>query len=319
LFASATLLPILKNIPGVELVGIASAAGVHARHAAQKFGFAYAASGEQEIFADDSINTIAILTRHHLHPDLAAKALLSGRHVFVEKPLAIDEAGLLKVITALQGEDGEKGAIPGLLLVGFNRRFAPLAIELAGFLSGRQEPLFMHFRVNAGFIPLHHWTQDPAVGGGRIIGEGCHYVDFLSFLAGAAPLTVTAHALPDAGKYSRDNVTMTFTFPDGSLGVVDYLANGDKALAKEKLEVFCAGRAAVLDDFRTLEMIKDGHRKRLKRAQDKGWRGEWQAFSRAIVTGGTPPIPYDQLIRVTRATFAVVESLKCGSLIAIPH
>ena len=159
---------------------------------------------------------------------------------------------------------------------------------------------------------MNHWTQDPAQGGGRIIGEGCHFVDFLTFLTGAAPLSVTAVALPDNGKYSSDNVSMTFTYPDGSVGVLDYLANGDKSFPKERLEVFSGGRIAVLDDFRSLELVRDGHRSMLKKAQDKGWKDEWVSFANAIRTGAQPPIPYEQLVGVTKATFAAMESLQNG-------
>jgi predicted dehydrogenase len=151
--------------------------------------------------------------------------------------------------------------------------------------------------------------HDPVQGGGRIIGEGCHFVDFITFLVGAAPVNVAAHALPDAGKYRGDIATMTFTFPDGSLGVVDYLANGDKSFPKERVEVFCGERVAVLDDFRALEMIKGGKKTVKRSGQDKGHLAEMQAFAEAIRTGGQPPIPYDQLIGVTRATFRVLESI----------
>jgi predicted dehydrogenase len=198
------------------------------------------------------------------------------------------------------------------MTVGFNRRFAPLSLQLADFLKDRNEPLYAHYRINAGYIPLSHWTHDPAQGGGRIIGEGCHFVDYLAFLAGAAPVSVTAQALPENGRYHEDNVSMAFTFPDGSVGVVDYLASGDKSFPKERLEVFCEGRVAVLDDFRSLELVHDGHRQVVKQAQDKGWFGEWQAFVKAIQEGGQPPIPYEQLVGVTKATFAAIESLRNG-------
>jgi predicted dehydrogenase len=203
------------------------------------------------------------------------------------------------------------------LTVGFNRRFAPLAQQLAAHFAHRTEALYMHYRVNAGYIPLNHWTQDPKIGGGRIIGEACHFIDFLTFLVGAPPVTVTAHALPDGGKYCEDNVSMTFTFSDGSMGVVDYLANGDKSFPKERVEVFCAGAIAVLDDFRVLQMVKDGSRKEERRTQDKGWKNEWIAFAGAIREGGGPPIPYDQLIGVTRSTFAAVESIRSGQTVSI--
>jgi len=310
LFANATLLPAIRKIPAIQLAGIASAGGLHAQHSARKFGFSYAASSDDEILNDPNINTVAILTRHDMHAALVLKALQAGKHVFVEKPLAITPESLEEIVQALSSANS-------LLLTGFNRRFAPLAVELSKFLADRREPLHMHYRVNAGCIPLNHWVHDPAQGGGRIIGEGCHFVDFLAFLAGAAPLSVSASALPDNGKYHQDNISMTFTFPDGSLGVVDYLSNGHKSFPKERLEVFCGGRVAVLDDFRSLELVHAGQRRVVKKAQDKGWYGEWVAFSKAIREGGEPPIPYEQLVGVTKATFAVMESLRAGKTINI--
>ncbi len=308
LYANATLLPALKKVDGLTRIGIASAGGLHARHAGEKFGFRYACSDDDQLLNDPDITTLAILTRHDTHADLVLKALRAGKHVFVEKPLAINSEQLASLREQiLNTKDGP------LLTVGFNRRFAPLARQLAAFLQGRTEALYAHYRVNAGLIPLSHWTQDPALGGGRLVGEGCHFVDFLTFLVSAAPLSVSARALPDGGKYCADNFSLTFTFPDGSIGVLDYLANGDKSFPKERVEVFCGGRVAVLDDFRTLEMVRDGKRKQVKGAQNKGWVDEWRAFVRAIRTGGPPPIPYEQLFDVTQATFAALESLREGS------
>ncbi len=204
-----------------------------------------------------------------------------------------------------------------MLTVGFNRRFAPLARQLAAFYKHRAEPLHVHYRVNAGFIPANHWTQDPAVGGGRIIGEGCHFVDFITFLVGAAPVCVSAFAIPDNGKYREDNVSLTLTFPDGSIGVVDYLANGDRSVAKERVEVFGGGRIAVLDDFRKLETVDNGRRKVVTAAQDKGWKDEWVALAKAIKEGCEPPIPYEQLVGVTKATLAAVESIRSRAVVGI--
>jgi predicted dehydrogenase len=304
LYANATLLPALKKVDGIDLVGIASASGLHAQHAAKKFGFAYAASNDGEIINDPNIDTVAILTRHDTHAELVLKALQAGKHVFVEKPLAINRDQLAAISEQLLSSHSS------LLTVGFNRRYAPLARQLASHFAHRTEALYAHYRVNAGYLPLNHWTQDPDVGGGRIIGEGCHFIDFITFLVGAVPVSVSAVALPDNGKYREDNVSMTFTFPDGSVGVVDYLANGDKSFPKERIEVFCGGRVAVLDDFRALEMVHDGRRKMVKGAQDKGWKEEWVAFAKAIREGGEPPIPYEQLVGVTKASFAAVESLR---------
>lgn len=318
LYANATLLPAIKRIPEIELVGIASSGGLHAQHSGKKFGFAYATSSEDEILNDPNINAIAILTRHNSHADLVVKALQAGKHVFVEKPLGLTDEQVERVVAALRVHR-PPSTVYGLLTVGFNRRFAPLAQQLAAHFTPRTDALYMHYRVNAGYIPVNHWTQDPAVGGGRIIGEACHFVDFLTFLVGAAPVSVSAQALPDAGKYRQDNVSMTFTFADGSIGVVDYLSSGDKSFPKERVEVFCGGRVAVLDDYRALELIHNGQRRTVKSAfrQDKGHYNEMLAFVSAIRSGGEPPIGYDQLIGVSKATLAAVESIQQNSAVKI--
>jgi predicted dehydrogenase len=252
-----------------------------------------------------------ILTRHDSHADLVVRALQAGKHAFVEKPLALNDEQLNTIVGALH-------ATPLLATVGFNRQFAPLAQQLSTFYSNRSEPLYTHYRVNAGYIPLNHWTHDPEQGGGRIIGEGCHFVDFITFLVGSAPVAVSAQTLPNNGKYREDNVSMTFTFADGSIGVVDYLANGDKSFPKERVEVFCGGSIAVLDDFRVLETVKNGQKKTVKlMGQDKGHFNEMQALVSGI-RSGQAPIPYEQLIGVTKATFAAVESIhKNGEKISI--
>ena len=311
LFANSTLLPVIKNNKDFELVGIASSGGLHAQHSGKKFGFQYATSSEDEIINDPKVNTVAILTRHDTHADLVVKALKAGKNVFVEKPLAINSVQLSAISKQL------KATSQSLLTVGFNRRFSPLAQNLKSSIVNRNEPLHAHYRVNAGYIPLNHWTQDEDLGGGRIIGEACHFIDLITFLVGAAPVSMSAHALPNNGKYREDNVSMTFTFPDGSLGVVDYLANGDKSMPKERLEVFCEGMVAVLDDYVSLSVVKDGKRKVENMAQDKGWKAEMTAFASVIKNGGEPPIPYEQIIGVTKATFAAVESIRSKSTVEI--
>lgn len=310
LYANATLLPVLKKTE-MNLVGIASAGGLKAQHSAKKFGFGYAASSADEVINDEKINTVAILTRHDLHAELVIKALQAGKHVFVEKPLAVNTEQLGLVEEALARHSS-------LVTVGFNRRFAPLARELKSFYDQRVEPLHIHYRVNAGYIPLKHWLHDPEQGGGRIIGEGCHFIDFVTFLVGASPVSVMTHALPDNGKYREDNVSMTFSFPDGSVGVVDYLANGDKSVPKERVEVFGGGKVATLNDYRSLEMVHNGHRKTIKNrlGQDKGWQDEMLALEKAVKSG-EPPISYEQLFGVTKASFAAVESLRRGEKVTI--
>lgn len=316
-FATAVLLPALSDLPHLEKVSIASASGMSAQHAAKRFGFARGTSDENEVLHDKQVNTLAILTRHHLHARQVMAALRAGKHVFCEKPLALNAAELQEIEQVLL-ETAEEGTAP-LLMVGFNRRFAPFAQQMQAFLSGRAEPLSAHYRVNAGYIPLSHWVHDPVQGGGRLIGEGCHFIDFLTFLVGSPPLSVSAVGLPDGGRYREDNLSLTFTFSDGSLGTLSYLANGDKSFSKERVEVFCAGRVAVLDDYRSLELVQQGSRRvqRARLRQDKGHAAEWQAFSAALLAGGPPPIPYEHLFGVTRASFAAVQALRSGKTIKI--
>jgi predicted dehydrogenase len=306
-FATAVMLPVIRRNQHIERIAIASAAGLHAQHAAQKFGFRYAAANEDQILSDPNINTIAILTRHNLHAGQVVRALKAAKYVFCEKPLAITSDQLTEIRQQLYSMSE-----PPLLMVGYNRRFAPMARRLADFLQPRKEPLIAHYRINAGFIPLNHWVHDLQQGGGRIIGEGCHFIDFLTFLVGNPPSSVYAHALPDNGRYREDNVVLTFGFPDGSLGTVTYLANGDKTFPKERIEVFCSGKVAVLDDFRSLIMVEDGRRQviKMRLRQDKGHSAEWDAFVAAVQAGGPPPIPSSHLFGVTEATLSAIESLR---------
>lgn len=305
-YATAVFLPVVQRSGGVQKVGIASASGLSARHAAQRYGFGFASSQESDILANPQIQVVAILTRHQHHARQVIQALRAGQHVFCEKPLAITPAELNAIQQLLEEKP------PALLTVGFNRRFAPFSRLLAQFLENRREPMFIQYRVNAGYLPLTHWLHDPQQGGGRIIGEGCHFIDYLTFLVGKPPLRVRTVGLPDGERYRQDNVCMTFTFEDGSIGTVTYLANGDKSLPKERVEVFCAGRVAVLEDYRSLELVQNGQRQKFtaRLRQDKGHQALWEAFVQAVRQGGQPPIPYDHLMSVTRASFAAVESLR---------
>jgi predicted dehydrogenase len=319
-FASAVLLPAIKKVPGIELVGVASGTGLSAQNAARRFNFSYATSHENQIINDPAINTVAILTRHNFHARQTIAAIKAGKHVFCEKPLALNAQELDEIFAEINSPRTQSAdAVKPLFTVGFNRRFAPFSQELKKFVSERQEALFIHYLVNAGQLPMNHWLHDPAQGGGRIIGEGCHFVDMLTFLVGEPPISVTAAGLPDDGRYREDNIHLTFTFPDGSIGTIDYLANGDKAFPKERLEVFGGEQIAVIDDFRTLEMVQGGKRKvqRSRLRQDKGHRAEWQAFVRSITKGGQPPIPYNHLYGVAQATFAAEEALRTGEKVSI--
>ena len=295
-YAKATFLPAMRKNKDTNFIGIASINGVNAQHAASKFGFDYATSSAQEIFKDKNINSVVIMTRHDEHTELVLQALKHGKHVYCEKPLALDLDALAEIETALG-----KPKTP-ILTVGFNRRFAPLAVHLQEFFTNRSEPLYAHYTVNAGFLPSNHWLHDDAQGGGRIIGEGCHFIDFLTWLAGQLPTAISAAALPDLGKYHQDNMQITLEFSDGSVGSVAYLANGNKSFPKERIEVFCAGKVAVLDDFRRLELVSSSGKKiyRSPFRQDKGHQAAWSAFVNTLQTGSEAPIPYPQLIAVSK-------------------
>ena len=306
-FANATLLPTIKQLKNIEFVGIASAGGLTARTSADKFGFRYCTTAIERILADPEINTVAILTRHNEHATQLIAALEAGKNVYVEKPLCLTPEELDAVIAAF-----ESMVTPVALMVGFNRRFAPFIVELRERLKTIQEPLMLHCRVNAGFIPKDHWTQDLAEGGGRLLGEGCHFLDLLIHLAGSTPERVTTRALPDSGRFSRDNFLVTLEFDNGSIGTLTYVANGDKGFAKEFIEVFGGGLAARLDNYRTLLIRGRGNKiQRTSRLrQDKGWHGEWEAFTTHLLAGGPEPIPFDEIVCTTTTTLAAWRSLE---------
>jgi predicted dehydrogenase len=297
------------------MVVACAANGSHARHAAEKFGFRSCTTDEQEIFDNPAVNTVVIATRHHLHATQVKAALRSGKHVFCEKPLCLNEVELNSIVAAREDQSSSRQ----LLMVGFNRRFAPFAVRLKSFLRDVREPLALHYRVNAGFLPADHWLNDPLEGGGRLLGEVCHFVDFLCFLTDAPPMEVETRSLPNPGHYSNDNIVCSLRFANGSQGTISYLANGDRSYSKERIEVFGGGSIAVLEDFRRLELVRGGN-KRVYRSllrQDKGHRGEWEAFITAIQTGAESPIPFREVVNATLATFALEESRCLAKPVAV--
>jgi predicted dehydrogenase len=264
--------------------------------------------------SDPDINTVVIATRHHLHAPQGLAALRAGKNVFCEKPLCLTEEELAEIVRTYSG----LGRKP-LLMVGFNRRFAPMAVRMKSFLDEIHEPLALHYRVNAGPMPRDHWVQDPEQGGGRVLGEVCHFVDFLTFLLGAAPIEVCANALANSGQYADDNVVIGLQYADGSRGTITYVANGDRSFSKERLEIFGGGAVAVLDDFRRLELIRHGRKQvfRSRLRQDKGHRGEWQAFAEAVRSGGEGPISFADIVSTTLSTLRIVDSRSCGRSVVV--
>ena len=312
-FATGTLLPAIQATGGFRFVGVATATGPSSHHAAQKYGFTFATTEEREVLADARVNLVAVLTRHDQHARQIVAALDAGKHVFCEKPPALDEDELAAIVHA------DARARARILAVGYNRRFAPMVVRMRAFLGDVAEPLMVHCRVNAGVIPANHWVHDPAIGGGRIVGEGCHFVDLLSFLTGALPVRVRASGLPDDGPYREDNVVLMVEMENGSVGTIGYAAAGDRGLGKERVEAFGGGAAAVLDDYRTLELHRGGKAKRMKNRlrQDKGHRGEWEAIGRALRAGSGPPVPLESLVATSLTTFAAVRALRSGEAEAI--
>lgn len=313
-FATATLIPAIRKTPHTQLHGICAATGASARHAGKKFGFRYCTTDENELFSDPEINAVVIGTRHHLHASQVIRALGAGKHVFCEKPICLNERELSAIVSA-----HAEAVPPPLLMVGFNRRFAPMTTRLKDFLSSVKEPLVMHYRINAGMLPADHWTSDPEQGGGRIIGEVCHFIDLLGFLAGAMPIEVRAQEIASPTSPASASVMVALQFSNGSYGTVSYLANGDSAYSKERLEIFGGGSVAVLEDFRRLELVHEGRKKVLhsRLRQDKGHQAEWEAFAEAIQAGGESPIPFNQIVGSTLATLSVLLARRTGENVKV--
>jgi predicted dehydrogenase len=265
-------------------------------------------SDAQAVFDDDEAILIVIATRHGSHAELATLALDRGKHVFVEKPLALNDAELDGVLDAASRSEGR-------LLVGFNRRFSPLATRAKEVFRTRQTPLSIVYRVNAGRIPREHWTQDASEGGGRIIGEVCHFVDLMQFLTGANPTTVYAESIAGGANdvVSEDSVVITLQFDDGSNGVIAYLSEGDSSLPKEHIEIFGEGKIFIIEDFRSARLYAGGREKKESlRQQDKGQAEETRVACAVVAEGRPTPITLQELEATTRATFRIRDSLRTG-------
>jgi predicted dehydrogenase/threonine dehydrogenase-like Zn-dependent dehydrogenase len=308
-FAQSMLLPHLKGFSNVRLHTVADASGLTARSVAERAGFEQCVSNVQEVFDDPDIRLVVIASRHNSHADLVVRGLQAGKAVFVEKPLALSPNQLQQVIDAHSSSS--------FLMLGFNRRFAPLVVALRKSMEGAGEPLLVNYRVNAGYVPRTHWTQDAEEGGGRIIGEVCHFVDLITNLIGHPPVQVFASTLPDRQRYNSDNLAAILRFADGSIGTISYVSNGDRGLAKERVEVFGGGRVAVLDDFKQLALYVGGKCKVKKSSPDKGHCAEMQALVEAVRKGLPSPIPFEQSVLATRTTFATLNSLATGQPVSL--
>jgi predicted dehydrogenase/threonine dehydrogenase-like Zn-dependent dehydrogenase len=312
-FARGVLLPVVKRTGRLRLEGIATATGISAKNTAEMFGFDYSTTDAEQIFGNQKSACVFIATRHDNHARLSAEALRRGKHVFVEKPLATSVEGLREVLQAARETDT-------VLMVGYNRRFAPLAREIKKHFDRRAGALTILYRVNAGQLPPEHWSHDTTEGGGRIIGEVCHFIDFVQFLTDSLPLQVSAVAVPESRKagFVDDSVAISMSLTDGSIASIVYTASGNNAVAKERVEIFGDRSIVVLDDFKSAE-INSG-KKAVKlggRAQDKGHDDEIAAFFAAARGKTAAPISIESLAATSLASFAIIESAKTGAACAI--
>jgi predicted dehydrogenase/threonine dehydrogenase-like Zn-dependent dehydrogenase len=312
MFTKNILLPALKQRVQAPLLGMATTTGVSAQGIAQKFGFKYATTDYREILQDADVGVVLITTRHNLHARLVQEALAAGKHVFVEKPLCLSEAELEMIS---QAYDGSRQ-----LMVGFNRRFAPLTQELKAAFRGRATPLMMNYRVNAGFIPADHWVHDPEAGGGRLLGEVCHFVDFLCYLCDSEAVQVSAVGIGgQTGKYrDDDNLSLTVKFQDGSVGHILYSAQGSKSFSREYVEVFCEESVGLIEDFRKATMVTGAKTRKIKKlSMDMGYQAELAAFFKNLDHPEHFGDMFQSYVDSTLATLKAAEALRTGKPIQI--
>ncbi len=306
-FATGVLLPLISKRKDVRIEAMVSGRGLSARHAADRFGANRVVDSLEQALTLDEVDTVLIATRHDLHAPMAAAALRAGRNVFVEKPAAINEEQLAELAEAVNGTTAR-------FMVGFNRRFAPMATDLREAFAGRRTGLVMTARINAGKLPGGSWITDASEGGGRVIGEACHFIDLFSYWADAVPVHVSAHAIGPHGGFQRDdNLVIGLSFSDGSVASLVYTSMGDPSVGKENYEVISEGRMARIEDWRKLTITRRGktkHQTALK--ADKGHQGEIEAFFIACGSQANSPIGWDAIMATTRGTFAAEQAWTQG-------
>ena len=312
-YATASLLPLLRDQKNVEFRGLVTASGRTAQGVAKQFGFSFCAADYEEILASDT-DAIMVTTRHDTHAESVCAAIKANKHVYVEKPVALNVEQLQKIHTAKLSHQNSQ------LMIGFNRRFAPATLTTINHFKGILSPLIVNIRINSGAIPIDHWIQDPEVGGGRIIGEGCHFVDLASALVGSLPKTVTCIGTAQENKSAllNDNVSIMLTFENGSIANIIYTADGPKAMAKEHIEVFGGGRSAVINDFKSTDLYQGDNKVESQKlaGQDKGQKAMLNAWLDGV-KAGQPCVSYECLMANSLATILAVESLATGTSLEV--
>ena len=325
-FTASTILPQLAKTPA-KLQAIASSGGLSATTLARKFSITKATTDYQTILNDKDIDTVLITTRHNNHASLVIESLKANKHVFVEKPLALNPEELDEIITLYSSLSTQHSELSFsalstqnsalFVMVGFNRRFAPLALKMKELLGDGQTPVNIVATMNAGFIPADFWVHDPEVGGGRIIGEACHFIDLCSYLAGSRVTAVCMNAMGTNPDEMTDNATIILKYENGSNAVINYFSNGSKAYAKERIEVFSQQRVLVMDNWRKLSGYGFKNFKAMSSAQDKGHANQFKLLVEKIQKGGEPLIPFRELVNTTRASFGAIDSLQKGAWVEI--
>lgn len=313
-FTSSTILPCLAKTPA-SLKYIASSGGLTATTLAKKFGIGKATSDYQLILRDEEVDTVVITTRHDLHASMVVEAWNAGKHVFVEKPLALNGEELDSIISSYSALSTQHSGLT--VMVGFNRRFAPLALKMKELIGDGVAPMNIVATMNAGAIPSDVWVHDPEIGGGRIIGEACHFIDLCSYLSGSRVKAVCMNAMGLNPDETTDNASILLKYEDGSNAVINYFANGSKAYAKERVEVFCQQKVLIMDNWRKLHGYGFSKFKSASSAQDKGHSNQFKMFVERLRQGGEPLIPFADIVNTTRASFAAIESMKQGEWISL--
>lgn len=309
-FAKAVLLPNLKKVNDAVFRGVSTATGMSATDTAKKYGFAFAATDQKEILKDSETKLVMVTTRHDLHAGQIASALDAGKYVFSEKPLCINEEQFEELTSASSACSARLNKV----MIGFNRRFSPHAKLLKGYFAKRTLPLVMHYRVNAGAIPKEVWIQDPSVGGGRMVGEGCHFIDFMSYVCGAPVEKVQAMCIKTANgaETPEDSISVNLQFADGSVGTLEYVAFGDTTLPKELCEIHGEGSTATMENFCSTVCTGKLGKRKLKGRQQKGFAEELEATVASVKAGGAMPITWDEIVNITKTTFAILKAVKSG-------
>jgi polar amino acid transport system substrate-binding protein len=311
LFGKALLLPALAGIKGVRLKTLCASSSANTFYTAEKYGFESCTTDYRQVLNSEDLKAVVVLTPHSLHAKMVCEAIKQGKHVFVEKPLCVNESELSEILEVFNS----LGFAPPLVMVGYNRRFSPHAAEISDYFKDRKDPMVIHYRINSGFVPQDHWVHAEEEGGGRIVGEVCHFVDLMQHLICSDPVRVFAERISGNNRtaVNNDNVVINIKFADGSIGNIVYSASGDKAFSRERIEIFCEGRTVVSTDFRETLFYLAGKKKRFRTSsQSMGYKEELQYFFDSILGKAQPKLTANEIFLSTATVFGLHRSLAQG-------